>query len=1054
MDFIKHTIKCRPNDLLKNTYTMLFIFMMTSFGLKAQLGVGTTTPDASAQLEVLATDKGVLLSRMTEVQRNAISSPAEGLIIYCTDCKPIGLYNYISGSWTNISGAILDNSADAVYGDPSNMLNITSGTRNSLYGKYAGEQINSGGNNTIYGYGAGRYVTTGGANTIVGTSAGRIAGAKNVFLGYQAGYGESGSEKLYIENSTGSNPLIGGDFLNDKIGVNVPIDTLDSDAATFTVGGDIQLGSGIGAKVNEFSTDGTLSGNSNTAVPTEAAVKNYVDNASGNDLNIDADGNYFINKNSSNGLISAIQNIGIGDSALSLLTTADFNVAIGHHALKSNSTGLSNIAIGENSQSNRVSGAGNTSLGRLSMVNATSGSGNTAIGMTSLASLVNGSNNVAVGNNSLGSLQSGSGNIGIGNLAGYWETGSDKLYIENSISTTPLVGGNFANDKLGINVNLDTLDSEAATLTVGGDIQLGSGIGAKVNEFSTDVNMTGNSNTAVPTEAAVKTFVDNAIGGISINSGSIGTSTNTNLGFSNTLVPTQNAVKTYVDNRGVDASSSNWFHITEHPYPSGCCNVAYGSAALESVTSGGHNTGLGNNSLRVNATGSYNVGLGSGTLYSSTNGSGNIAIGRSSLASNLTGSWNIAIGFASGNSETGSNKLYIENSNSSTPLIGGNFSDDKLGVNMAVSALGSSSATLTVGGDIQLGSGTGAKVNEFSTDATLADNSTTAVPTESAVKSYVDGLIGADGSQNLAINQDLFTPTNYTGSSNTALGNTALNSLSSGSNNTAIGTTALLKLTIGNFNTAIGNSTLTNLVGGTKNVALGFGALNGVVGNSNNVAIGYNAFSTGIGSDNIFIGTNVASTITGVSNLLFIENTNSTTPLIGGNFSSNLVGIHRTYTDLNSGATFQVGGDASKSTAGSWIANSDQRLKKDIEYMDSEKMLQKMLQLKGATYLWNDTVTGTPRPTGIQYGFIAQDIEKVWPSKITRDGHGYLMTAYGDYDPMFVESIRALNNKIASLESQNENLKSENEILRASLQEMARDIAALKNVVAPETASK
>ena len=66
------------------TYALLFFSLFVLFG-HAQTGIGTTTPNASAKLEVSATDKGFLLPRMTAAQRGLISSPANGLLVYQTD---------------------------------------------------------------------------------------------------------------------------------------------------------------------------------------------------------------------------------------------------------------------------------------------------------------------------------------------------------------------------------------------------------------------------------------------------------------------------------------------------------------------------------------------------------------------------------------------------------------------------------------------------------------------------------------------------------------------------------------------------------------------------------------------------------------------------------------------------------------------------------------------------------------------------------------------------------------------------------------------------------
>lgn len=66
------------------------------------VGMGTgVTVAASAKLELSSTTQGFLPPRMTNAQRTAITSPAVGLIVYCTDAT-IGLYIYKATGWTFI----------------------------------------------------------------------------------------------------------------------------------------------------------------------------------------------------------------------------------------------------------------------------------------------------------------------------------------------------------------------------------------------------------------------------------------------------------------------------------------------------------------------------------------------------------------------------------------------------------------------------------------------------------------------------------------------------------------------------------------------------------------------------------------------------------------------------------------------------------------------------------------------------------------------------------------------------------------------------------------
>jgi len=65
------------------------------------VGIGTSTPDASAILDITSTTKGVVFPRMTSAQRTAISSPTTGLIVYQTDATE-GLYIYKSTGWVQV----------------------------------------------------------------------------------------------------------------------------------------------------------------------------------------------------------------------------------------------------------------------------------------------------------------------------------------------------------------------------------------------------------------------------------------------------------------------------------------------------------------------------------------------------------------------------------------------------------------------------------------------------------------------------------------------------------------------------------------------------------------------------------------------------------------------------------------------------------------------------------------------------------------------------------------------------------------------------------------
>lgn len=144
------------------------------------------------------------------------------------------------------------------------------------------------------------------------------------------------------------------------------------------------------------------------------------------------------------------------------------------------------------------------------------------------------------------------------------------------------------------------------------------------------------------------------------------------------------------------------------------------------------------------------------------------------------------------------------------------------------------------------------------------------------------------GSSNVAIGVDTLGPASatlaMTGNFNMSIGSHSLYVIESGSYNVAIGTNTLQLLKSSDGNIAIGNAALSSVVTGEFNVGIGYLAGRDTTG-SNNVFIGMFAGLTNTGSSNVFIGNNAGQNETG-SSLLYVDVTNTATPLIKGDFSA------------------------------------------------------------------------------------------------------------------------------------------------------------------------
>ena len=88
------------------TFVAALFLLFLSFKLMAQVGIGTITPDASAQLDITSGTKGLLIPRMDAGARNSIANPAIGLMVYQTDGGG-GFYYYDGDAWNAVGSSPL-----------------------------------------------------------------------------------------------------------------------------------------------------------------------------------------------------------------------------------------------------------------------------------------------------------------------------------------------------------------------------------------------------------------------------------------------------------------------------------------------------------------------------------------------------------------------------------------------------------------------------------------------------------------------------------------------------------------------------------------------------------------------------------------------------------------------------------------------------------------------------------------------------------------------------------------------------------------------------------
>ena len=164
--------------------------------------------------------------------------------------------------------------------------------------------------------------------------------------------------------------------------------------------------------------------------------------------------NYIVTATGTPGLLDGESNLQFDGDVLTITgrvsqDDGDNNIFIGEEAGDTISGAQVSVGIGYRSSKN-LTGYYNTALGVNSLQNALAASSTVALGFNALTSLTSGNNNVSVGASAGLNLTSGAGNVHLGNAAGPGASiaESNKLYINNAASNTPLVLGDFSTQQI------------------------------------------------------------------------------------------------------------------------------------------------------------------------------------------------------------------------------------------------------------------------------------------------------------------------------------------------------------------------------------------------------------------------------------------------------------------------------------------------------------------------------------------------------------------------------------------------------------------------------
>ncbi|MBN1132721.1 MAG: tail fiber domain-containing protein [Bacteroidales bacterium] len=596
-------------------------------------------------------------------------------------------------------------------GDAAQLMSLT--PENFLVGEDAGIHISTGYDNSFMGYHSGYNVTTGHDNIFLGDSSGYSAtGAyQNIFIGNQSGFSTlNGWGNVFLGNKTGRQST--GGYFNSLIGY--------------------QAGYRNNSHYNSFlgfeSGYNNTTGMHNIFIGWKAGYGNPTYGLTGNFNTCIGDGAGYNNTSGSD-------NVFLGTLAGYNNNTGNHNVFLGTEAGSHNNTGNDNVFLGYWSGYNNTSGDNNVFMGSTAGYYNTTGENNIFLGLGSGINNTVGWNNINIGNGSGASSSNGYYNTYIGYGSGYYSgysvstdpsyntyIGYQTGYNNRSGQFNTLLGyragysGEGASGSNNVMIGYDAgysilsgsfnsfMGHESGRNNAYGNYNVFVGYRAGYNNNGTGTGFSGNYNVfmgymagynntsgggsvIIGYNAATQTSTNNYVTAIGYCAGEL--STGAYNVFMGGECGKQHGTGDYNAFYGVSSgvasngSYNSYFGASSGWHNDGNYNTAVGYAAGHGVNTYAYYRGtyLGSSSGASQTTGNNNTFIGYQSGMLSTSGGNNVMLGYEAGYHNTTGSGNVFLGYQVGYDETTSNKLYIDNSSTSSPLVYGDFQYDRLTIN-------------------------------------------------------------------------------------------------------------------------------------------------------------------------------------------------------------------------------------------------------------------------------------------------------------------------------------------------------------------------------------